>query len=70
MDLAVRMTQGYQQRLLKHFYDNVLLKHVGLIRVLPLAVHLIFYAEQVEGVILNHFCSLGFIMLKSCGGGQ
>ena len=69
MDLAVRMTQGYQQRLLKHFYDNVLLKHVGLIRVLPLAVHLIFYAEQVEGVILNHFCSLGFIMLKSYGGG-
>ena len=42
------MTQGYQldhslsQRLLKYFFDNVLLEHVGLIRVLPLAVHLFF----------------------------
>ena len=40
-------TQGYQLdhslsfRLLKHFFDDVLLEHVGLIRVLPLAVHLL-----------------------------
>ena len=40
---------------LKHFFDNVLLEHVGLIHVLPLAVHLVFYAEQVEGVILINF---------------
>ena len=39
------MTQGYQldhslsQRLLKHFFDNVLFENVGLIHVLPLAVH-------------------------------
>ena len=45
---GLRMTQGYQldhsllQRLLKHFFDNVLLEHVGLILVLPLAVHLVF----------------------------
>ena len=44
----LRMTQGYQldhslsQRLLKHFFDNVLFKNVGLIHVLPLAVHLFF----------------------------
>ena len=43
------------QRLLKHFFDNVLLEHVGLIHVLPLAVHLVFYAEQVEGVRLINF---------------
>ena len=42
---GLRMTQGYQldhsksQRLLKYFFDKVLLDHVGLIRVLPLAVH-------------------------------
>ena len=41
------MTQGYQlnhllsQRLLKHFFDNVLLEHVELIYVLPLVVHLL-----------------------------
>ena len=58
MDFGLRMTQGYQldhslsQRLLKHFFDNVLLEYVGLIHVLPLAVHL---AEQVEGVILINF---------------
>ena len=40
------MINGYQldhslsQRLLKHFFDNVLCEHVGLICVLPLAVHL------------------------------
>ena len=44
---GLTMTQGYQldhslsQRLLKHFIDNVLLEHVGLIHVLPLAVHLL-----------------------------
>ena len=66
------MTQGYQldhsnsisQRLLKHFFDNVLLEHVGLICVLPLAVRLFFcaYAEQVEGVILRHFYFLGLVI--------
>ena len=46
---GLRMTQGYQldhslpQRLLKHFFDNVLLEHVGTIHVLPLAVH--FFAK-------------------------
>ena len=46
---VLRMTQGYQlnhslsQRLLKHFFDNVLLDHVGLILVLPLAVHLFLF---------------------------
>ena len=65
---GLRMTQGYQldhslsQRLLKHFFDNVLLEHVVLICVLPHAVHLVFCAEQVEGVILSHFYSLGFII--------
>ena len=43
------------QRLLKHFFDNVLLEHVGLICVLPLAIHLDICAEQVEGVTLSHF---------------
>ena len=44
---GLRMTQGYQvehslsQRLLKHLFDNVLLEHVGLICVLPLAVLLL-----------------------------
>ena len=57
------MTQGYQpdhsvsQRLLKHFFENVFLDHVGLIHVLPV----FFCAEQVEGVILSPFYSLGFI---------
>ena len=60
------MTQGYQldhslsQRLFKHFFDNVLLEHVGLIHVLPLAVHLFFCAEKVEVVVLSHFYSLGY----------
>ena len=61
MDFGLRMTQGYQldhslsQRLLKHFFDNVLLEHIGLVHVLPLAIFLVFYAEQVEGVILINF---------------
>ena len=44
----LRMTQGYQldhslsQRLLKHLFDNVLFENVGLIHVLPYAVHLFF----------------------------
>ena len=37
-----------------YFFDNVLLKHVGLIHVLPLAVYLFFCAEQLEGVLLSH----------------
>ena len=58
------MTQGYQldHSLLKHFFDNVLLKHVGLICVLTLAVHVFCSAEKVEGVILSHFYSLGLII--------
>ena len=45
----LRMTQGYQLdhllslRLLKHFFDNILLEHVGLPYVLPLAIHLDFF---------------------------
>ena len=37
LDFGLKMTQGYQlnhaQRLLKFFFDNVLLDHVGLNRV-------------------------------------
>ena len=56
-------THSLSQRLLKHFFDNVLLEHVGLIRLLPLAVQLFFFcSEQVEGVILSNFYSLGFIL--------
>ena len=57
------MTQGYHldlslsQRVLKHFFDDALLEHVGLISVLPLAVHLFFGAKLIEGVILSHFYS-------------
>ena len=46
----------------KSVFDNVLLEHGGLPHVLPLAVHLIFLAEQVEGVILSHFYSLSFLV--------
>ena len=35
-------------------FDDVLLEHGGLPYVLPLAVHLFFCAEQVEGVTLSH----------------
>ena len=58
------MTQSYllSLRLLKPFLDNVLLEHAGLPHVLPLAVHQIFFAEQVEGVILSHFKSLSFLV--------
>ena len=56
------MTQGWLPsgpftitKTLKTFFDNVLFEHVGLICVLPLAVHLFFLlAKQVEGVILSH----------------
>ena len=62
---GLRMTQGYQldhslsQGLLKHktFFDNVLLEHVRLTGVLPLAVHLFLCVVQVEGVILSHTIS-------------
>ena len=43
-------------RLLKLFFDNILLEHVELICVLPLVVH------QVEGVIPIHFHSLSFLV--------
>ena len=43
-------------------FDKVLLEHGGLPHVLPLAVHLIFLPEQVEGVILSHFYSLSFFV--------
>ena len=60
MDCGYQLDHSLSQRLLKHLLDNVLLEHVRLICVLPLAVHLFF--EQVEGVILSHFYSLGFII--------
>ena len=37
---------------LKHFFVNVLLEHVGLIRVLPLPVHVVFFPAQVKGTLL------------------
>ena len=46
------MTQGYQldptlsQILLKYFFDNILLEHIGLICVLPLAVHHFFVLSK------------------------
>ena len=43
-------------------HDNVLLEHGGLPHVLSLAVHLVFCAEQVEGVILCNFYSLSFLV--------
>ena len=46
----------------KSVFDNVLLEHGGLPHVLPLAVHLIFLHEQVEGVIQSHFFSLSFLV--------
>ena len=49
-------------RPIKNVFDNVLLEHGGLPHVLPLAVHLIFLTEQVEGVILSHFYSLSFLV--------
>ena len=58
------LAQGYQldhslsQGLLKHkTFDNVLLEHVRLTGVLPLAVHLFLCVVQVEGVILSHTIS-------------
>ena len=46
----------------KSVFDNVLLEHGGLPHVLPLAVHLIFLPELVEGVIISHFYSLSFLV--------
>ena len=72
------MTQGYQldhslsKRLSKHFFDNVLPEHVGLIM---FSLLLSTCAEQVERVILSHFYSLSFLVrgllhaLKLCVGG-
>ena len=45
--------------------DNVLLEHGGLPHILPLAVHLDFFAEQVEVVLLSHFFSLSFFLESS-----
>ena len=45
------------------FFDNVLFENVGLIHVITLAVYLFFFCtELVDGVILSHFYSLGFIL--------
>ena len=44
-------------RLLKLFFDNVLLEHGGLPHVLLNAAHLFFGAEQVEGGMLSHLYS-------------
>ena len=74
--LTLRSTWGFYLnhliplRPFKSVFDNVLLEHGGLPHVLPLAVHLIFLPEQVEGVILSHFYSLSFLvrgLLKSWG---
>ena len=43
-------------------FDDVLLEHGGLLHVLPLAVHLIFFDRQVGGNILSKFSSLGFLV--------
>ena len=57
--LTLRSTWGFYLnhliplRPFKSVFDNVLLEHGGLPHVLPLAVHLIFLPEQVEGVILK-----------------
>ena len=62
------MAQGYQLyhllslRLLKPSCDNVLLEHGLLPHLLPIAVHLDFCAEQVEGVILSNFYTLSFLV--------
>ena len=62
------MTQSYHlnhslsQRLLKYIFDNVFLEHVGHIHVSLLLSTCFFWAEQVEGVILSTFYSLGFII--------
>ena len=42
--------------------DNVLTEHGGLLDVLPLAVHLIFFAGQVGGTILRCSYSLSFVV--------
>ena len=44
------------------FYDG-LLEHVGLPHVLSTTVHLFFSAVPVEGLILSHIYSLGFIFI-------
>ena len=45
--------------------DDVLTEHGGLLHVLPLAVHLSFFAGQVGGTILRHYYSLSIVV----GGG-
>ena len=68
--LTLRSTWGFYLnhliplRPFKSVFDNVLLEHGGLPHVLPLAVHLIFLPEQVEGVILSHFYSLSFLVFQ------
>ena len=63
--LTLRSTWGFYLnhliplRPIKSVFDNV--RHGGLPHVLPLAVHLFFLPEQVEGVIQNHFYSLSFL---------
>ena len=53
-DSGYKLDHSLSLRLLKPFFDNVLLEHVSLPHVLPLAVHLVFLcAEGVEGVILS-----------------
>ena len=57
---GLRMTQGYQldhslsQRLLKHFFDNVLLQHVRLIRVLLFSL-LLSRRGHTESLLLFGF---------------
>ena len=42
--------------------DDVLSEHGGLLHVLPLAVHLRFFAGQVVGTILKCSYSLSFVV--------
>ena len=59
--MIVFMTALMTHDHLKPLFDIVLLEHVCLPHVLPLAVHLVFFCvEQVEGVILSHSYSLIF----------
>ena len=62
MTKSYQLDQSLELGLVKSVFDNVLLEHGGLPHVLPLAVHLIFLPEQVEGVILSHFYSLSFLV--------
>ena len=65
------MTQGYHMRLLKTFFDNVLLDHGGLTHDLRPTVHLDFFCLlQVDHskslLLIEFFLFEASVMLKSC----